>query len=95
MDSSRSRGWLVVGRISGFHHGLEHQLIWTSFICLCAVRFQGRDQALNALQEPIIYDSLILVRFDFMLAFESLLVNLVLLGSYERSLVDIRVDLNI
>lgn len=47
------------------------------------------------MQEPIINDSLILVRFDFVLALESLLVDLGLLGSNEGSLVDIRVDFDV
>jgi hypothetical protein len=74
---------------------LKDQFIGISFLCISTVGFQRREQRCDALEKAIINDSLVLVGFDFVLALESLLVDLVLLGSNKRSLVNIRVDFDI
>jgi len=56
------------------------------------VGFQGGEEAANALEETFVDDLLILVGLDFVLAFEALLVDLILLCSDERAFVDIGVD---
>lgn len=53
------------------------------------MRLQSCEQGADPLEEAIVDDSFILVCFDFVLALESLLVDLVLLRSDEGSLVDI------
>jgi hypothetical protein len=59
------------------------------------MRPEGSQELRDALQEAVIDDALVLERLDFMFPLLTFLVNLVLLGSDEGSLVDVGVDLNV
>lgn len=52
---------------------------------------QGCEKGIDAFEKAIVDDALILVGFDFVLALEALLMDLVLLGTDEGTLVDIGV----
>jgi hypothetical protein len=56
---------------------------------------QCREEAADPFKQAIVDNSLVLVGLDLVLALESLLVDLVLLGSDEGTLVDVWVDFDI
>lgn len=59
------------------------------------MRPQGSEKPIDPLEQAIVDNAFIFVCFDFVLTFKSLLVDLVLLCTDERLLVDIRVDFDV
>lgn len=56
---------------------------------------ERREQRIDPLEQALVDDALVLVGLDLVLALESGLVDLVLLGSDEGALVDVGVDFDV
>ena len=56
---------------------------------------QGRKKGVDAVEEAVVDYTLVLVRFDLVLALRALLMNLISFGSNEGWLVDIWVHFDI
>ena len=59
------------------------------------MRLQCSEESINALEEPLVDDSLVLVCLDLVLALESLLMDLILFSSNERAFVNVGVDFDV
>jgi hypothetical protein len=80
------------------HHSLKYELVVVraiAFSLLVLVRFEGREQAVDALSEAIIDDALILERLDLVAAVIAFLVYLRLFGADEGLLVYVWVYFNV
>jgi hypothetical protein len=74
------------------HHGLEYELVVVcaiAFSLLVLVRFEGSQEAVDALCKAVVDDALILERLDLVAALIALLVYLCLFGADEGLLVDV------
>ena len=56
---------------------------------------QGSEESIDPLEQAIVDNPLVLVGFDLILPLESLLMNLILLCTDERALVDVGVDFDV
>lgn len=56
---------------------------------------EAGDQGVDAREQPVVDDALVLERFGLVLALGALLVDLALLGADEGALVDVGVDFDV
>jgi hypothetical protein len=59
------------------------------------VRLQGSEESIDPFEQAIVDNPLVLVGFNLVLSFESLLMDLILLCADEGALVDVGVDFNV
>ena len=96
MDAHWSGRRLIILRITyRLHDSLEDQLIRTAFLGFIFVRLQGREEGVDALEKAFVNDAFVLVGLDFVLAFGSLLVDLILLCANKGTFVHVGVDFDV